>query len=141
MESITHALKTIFLLFLGVKYHGLLLGVPHPLWADAIFFTIYIWILYRYYMSYKPLPVPAKDFNVCIVGAGFSGINMAVKLKEIGVKYKIVEKSSRFGGTWWDNQYPGCACDVASHLYRYVFLEVFHPNSQSIQRLKKVYQQ
>ena len=53
-------------------------------------------------MSYKPLPVPATDFNVCIIGAGFSGIGMAVKLKEIGVKYKIIEKGCRFGGTWCD---------------------------------------
>ena len=42
---------------------------------------------------------------------------MAIKLKHIGVKFTILEKASKLGGTWWDNQYPGAACDVASHLY------------------------
>ena len=62
--------------------------------------------------------LPASDFSVCIIGAGFSGINMAVKLKELGIKFRIIEKDERLGGTWWENQYPGCACDVPSHMYR-----------------------
>ena len=52
-----------------------------------------------------------------MIGAGFSGLDMAIKLKEIGMKFTILEKSSKLGGTWWDNQYPGAACDVPSHLY------------------------
>ena len=52
-----------------------------------------------------------------IVGAGFAGLDAGVKLKEMGMKFTILEKSSRLGGTWWDNQYPGAACDIASHLY------------------------
>jgi cation diffusion facilitator CzcD-associated flavoprotein CzcO len=38
-------------------------------------------------------------------------------LKKIGVKFVILEKAKQLGGTWWDNKYPGAACDVASHLY------------------------
>ena len=117
MESITHTLKTVFLFYLGVQLRGLLFG-PQALLTDIIFYIIYIGVIFKYYTSYKPRPVPTKDFNVCIIGAGFSGIGMGVKLREIGVKYRIIEKSERLGGTWWDNQYPGCACDVPSHLYR-----------------------
>ena len=42
-----------------------------------------------------------------LVGSGFSGIDAAIKLKEIGVKFTILEKSESLGGTWYDNQYPG----------------------------------
>ena len=42
-----------------------------------------------------------------LVGSGFSGIDAAIKLKEIGVKFTILEKSEGLGGTWYDNQYPG----------------------------------
>ena len=61
----------------------------------------------------------AEDFNAIIVGAGFSGIEMGRRLNESGVKYVILEKSSGLGGTWYDNRYPGAACDVTSHLYRF----------------------
>ena len=117
MESITHTLKTLFLFYLGVQLRGLILG-PQDLLTDIIFYTLYIGVIFKYYTSYKPRPVATKDFNVCIIGAGFSGIGMGIKLREIGVKYRIIEKSERLGGTWWDNQYPGCACDIPSHLYR-----------------------
>src|SRR5262249_4388063 len=61
-------------------------------------------------------------FDVLIVGAGFSGIGMAIKLREAGVdSFVVIEKSEELGGTWYDNQYPGCACDVPSHLYSYSF--------------------
>ena len=56
--------------------------------------------------------------DVCIVGAGFSGLCMAVKLKKAGIKFKILEKSSHVGGTWNANRYPGCRCDVWSALYQ-----------------------
>ena len=52
-----------------------------------------------------------------IIGAGFSGLDMGIKLKEIGVRFTILEKSSNLGGTWFVNVYLGAACDVASHLY------------------------
>jgi len=59
---------------------------------------------------------------VAIVGAGFSGLCMAIKLKEAGIdSFVILEKASEVGGTWRENTYPGCACDVQSHLYSYSF--------------------
>ena len=60
--------------------------------------------------------------DVLIVGAGFSGICMAIKLREAGMNsFLIIEKSADIGGTWWDNRYPGCACDIPSHLYSFSF--------------------
>ena len=60
--------------------------------------------------------------HVAIVGGGFGGIGLGVKLKRAGVHtFTIFEKSERPGGTWWDNQYPGAEVDVWSHLYSYSF--------------------
>jgi len=64
----------------------------------------------------------ATDLDVAIIGAGFSGLCMAIKLKEAGYQsFKIFEKAGDLGGTWRDNRYPGCACDVPSHLYSFSF--------------------
>jgi cation diffusion facilitator CzcD-associated flavoprotein CzcO len=60
--------------------------------------------------------------DVLIVGAGFSGLCMAIKLREAGMdSFLIIEKGEEIGGTWWYNRYPGCACDVPSHLYSFSF--------------------
>ena len=60
--------------------------------------------------------------DVLIVGAGFSGLCMGIKLLEAGMNsFLIIEKSQDIGGTWWDNRYPGCACDIPSHLYSFSF--------------------
>lgn len=60
--------------------------------------------------------------NVLILGAGMSGLCMGIKLKERGIDdFLILEKSHGVGGTWLDNTYPGCGCDVPSHLYCYSF--------------------
>lgn len=60
--------------------------------------------------------------TVVIIGAGMSGICMAIKLRESGIDdLLILEKSSAPGGTWHDNTYPGACCDVASHLYSFSF--------------------
>ncbi len=60
--------------------------------------------------------------DVLIVGAGFSGLGMAIKLLEAGMKdFLLIEKSDEIGGTWYENRYPGCACDVPSHLYSFSF--------------------
>lgn len=65
---------------------------------------------------------PKADLDVAIIGAGFSGICMAIALKKAGYKsFRIFEKATDLGGTWRDNRYPGCACDVPSHLYSYSF--------------------
>ena len=62
------------------------------------------------------------SFEIAIIGAGFSGLCMAIKLKERGVDdFVLFEQAEEVGGTWRDNDYPGCACDVPSHLYSFSF--------------------
>lgn len=62
------------------------------------------------------------DVLVAIVGAGFSGLGMAIKLRDAGIEdFLIVEAASEVGGTWRDSKYPGAAVDVPSHLYSYSF--------------------
>ena len=62
--------------------------------------------------------------DVLIVGAGISGIGLAIKLQEAGItNVVILEKAADLGGTWRDNTYPGCACDVPSALYSYSFAQ------------------
>jgi len=56
-----------------------------------------------------------------IIGTGFSGLGMAIALQQRGVDFVILEKADDIGGTWRDNSYPGCACDIPSHLYSYSF--------------------
>lgn len=60
--------------------------------------------------------------DVLVVGCGFAGLCMGVRLKETGQKsFMIIEEGADVGGTWRDNHYPGCACDVPSHLYSLSF--------------------
>ncbi|MEU9022873.1 NAD(P)/FAD-dependent oxidoreductase [Actinomadura sp. NPDC048394] len=60
--------------------------------------------------------------SVVIIGSGFGGIGMAIRLREAGVHDVVVlEKADGLGGTWRDNTYPGAACDVPSHLYSFSF--------------------
>jgi cation diffusion facilitator CzcD-associated flavoprotein CzcO len=64
----------------------------------------------------------SESVDVLIVGAGFSGLCMAIQLKEAGWdSFLIIEKGEEIGGTWWYNRYPGCACDIPSHLYSFSF--------------------
>lgn len=75
-----------------------------------------------------PYQEPRKtDLQVAIVGAGFSGLCMAISLKKAGYRsFRVFEKAGDLGGTWRDNRYPGCACDVPSHLYSFSF----EPNAE-----------
>ena len=60
--------------------------------------------------------------GVAILGSGFAGLAMAIKLREAGRDdFVVLEKAHAIGGTWRDNHYPGCACDVPAHLYSYSF--------------------
>ncbi len=60
--------------------------------------------------------------RIAIIGAGPGGICMAIKLREAGFEdFVLLEKASGVGGTWNLNRYPGCACDVQSHLYSFSF--------------------
>src|SRR6478752_8585889 len=56
-----------------------------------------------------------------IIGSGFSGMGMAIELQRRGVDFLILEKADEIGGTWRDNTYPGCACDIPSHMYSFSF--------------------
>src|SRR5215210_3415487 len=63
-----------------------------------------------------------SEVGIAIVGSGFSGLCMAIKLREAGVEdFVVLERGARVGGTWWFNTYPGCGCDVPSHLYSFSF--------------------
>ena len=61
--------------------------------------------------------------DAIIVGAGFSGLYMLYKLKELGLTAKIIEAGKGVGGTWYWNRYPGARCDVESMEYSYSFCE------------------
>src|SRR5581483_2835569 len=61
------------------------------------------------------------DFTAIIIGAGMSGIAAAIYLQEAGVDFTIIEKDSAFGGTWYQNVYPGCGVDTPNHFYSYSF--------------------
>ena len=68
-----------------------------------------------------------EKVNVAIVGAGVGGLCAAIQLKKAGNdSVVILERSHEVGGTWRDNEYPGCACDVPSHLYSFSF----EPNTE-----------
>ena len=63
--------------------------------------------------------------KILIVGSGFGGLGMAIRLKQQGIHdFKIIERAAEVGGTWRDNTYPGVACDVPSHLYSFSFINV-----------------
>ena len=56
--------------------------------------------------------------RIVIVGAGFAGLGMGIALRRRGIRdFVVLERASSVGGTWRDNTYPGCRCDVPSHLY------------------------
>ncbi len=60
--------------------------------------------------------------QVGILGAGFGGLGTAIRLRQEGVEeFVIWERHADVGGTWWANSYPGCQCDVPSHLYSFSF--------------------
>jgi cation diffusion facilitator CzcD-associated flavoprotein CzcO len=63
-----------------------------------------------------------RHYEVAIAGAGFAGLGMAVRLRQEGVEdFVLLERSDALGGTWRDNHYPGCACDVPTPLYSFSF--------------------
>lgn len=81
-------------------------------------------------MARKQTPATAarsgrpQHVEVLVIGAGFSGIGAAIRLRDIGITdFIVLEKAAAPGGTWRDNTYPGCACDVPSALYSYSFAQ------------------
>jgi cation diffusion facilitator CzcD-associated flavoprotein CzcO len=91
-----------------------------------------------------PGPVEA-DHEVVIVGTGFSGIGAAIKLKEAGIEdFVVFDKAESVAGTWRENTYPGCACDVPSHMYSFSFeqnpdwSEMYAPQPEIREYLERV---
>ena len=64
---------------------------------------------------------PPPGFIALIIGAGISGLCAAIELAQAGIPYVIVERREALGGVWFDNRYPGAACDVPSYLYSFSF--------------------
>ncbi|KAF2263232.1 FAD/NAD(P)-binding domain-containing protein [Lojkania enalia] len=64
-----------------------------------------------------------RKLKVIVVGAGYSGIYMGIRIPERlrNVELVIYEKNAGVGGAWWENRYLGCACDVPSHSYQFSF--------------------
>jgi cation diffusion facilitator CzcD-associated flavoprotein CzcO len=60
--------------------------------------------------------------RIAIVGSGFAGLGLAIRLREAGIEdFVVLERADDVGGTWQANTYPGCQCDVPSHLYSFSF--------------------
>lgn len=64
---------------------------------------------------------PERPVTVAIIGAGASGLCLAIRLQQAGIPYVVLEKGADVGGTWNDNVYPGCGVDTPSHLYSLSF--------------------
>ncbi|WP_322062790.1 NAD(P)/FAD-dependent oxidoreductase [Paraburkholderia sp. J63] len=63
-----------------------------------------------------------EPLGIAIIGTGFAGLGMAIRLLQRGhTDFAVFEKAGSVGGTWRDNHYPGCACDVQSHVYSFSF--------------------
>jgi len=63
-----------------------------------------------------------RELRIAIIGAGPGGLCMGIRLKGAGFeRFEILERASGVGGTWYHNRYPGCACDIPSHLYSFSF--------------------
>ena len=71
--------------------------------------------------SQPPTPEQLADFSVLVIGAGMGGLNAAVQLQEAGIPFRIVEKNSAVGGTWYENRYPGARVDTPSRIFTHVF--------------------
>src|SRR3954449_9459138 len=63
----------------------------------------------------------AKSYDAVVVGAGFSGLYMLYRLRELGLSARVFERGGDVGGTWFWNRYPGARCDVESVDYQYSF--------------------
>ena len=85
-----------------------------------------------------------RHVRVAILGTGFSGLGIAIRLKQRGYDdFVLIEQAADVGGTWRDNTYPGCACDVPSNLYSFSFAlnphwsRVFPPQREILDYLRR----
>jgi cation diffusion facilitator CzcD-associated flavoprotein CzcO len=66
--------------------------------------------------------VPAETrFDALVIGAGFSGLYMLHRLRQLGIRTRVLERAENVGGTWLFNRYPGARCDIESIEYSYSF--------------------
>jgi cation diffusion facilitator CzcD-associated flavoprotein CzcO len=66
--------------------------------------------------------VTVQHHRVIVVGAGFAGVGLGVRLLQAGIEdFTILERNASVGGTWFEHTYPGCACDIPTHLYSFSF--------------------
>jgi cation diffusion facilitator CzcD-associated flavoprotein CzcO len=73
-------------------------------------------------MDTHAAPHPADHHDVVVIGTGFAGLAMAVALRTEGAEdFLVLERAASVGGTWRDNRYPGCGCDVPTPLYSFSF--------------------
>ena len=87
----------------------------------------------------------ARALRIVIVGAGFGGVAAAIELRRHGFDDVVVlERAEELGGTWHYNAYPGCACDVPSHMYSFSFAQrrdwsrLCSPREEILDYLKQV---
>ncbi len=85
----------------------------------------------------------ARHTRVAIVGSGFGGLGTAIRLTQEGERdFLVFERAEQLGGVWRDNSYPGCACDVESHLYSFSFARnpswsrAYSPQAEILQYLR-----
>ena len=90
-----------------------------------------------------PEPAP-QHFRAVVIGAGFGGLAAAHALKRAGEDFVVLEREREIGGVWRDNTYPGCACDIPSHLYSLSFApnphwtQAFSPQAEIRDYLRRV---
>ncbi|KAH7025578.1 hypothetical protein B0J12DRAFT_771672 [Macrophomina phaseolina] len=98
---------------LGGNLNDLPYGEASPIMAD--------------YGHYPAFDAKQRPIHVLVAGMGISGIALAIELKKRpNITFEIFEKNADVGGTWFENTYPGVACDLASHVYQYTF--AWNPN-------------
>ena len=68
---------------------------------------------------HKDALAPEREFSVAIIGAGESGLLTGLRLQQAGVPFTIYEKNAEVGGTWYENDYPGCRVDCNSFFYSF----------------------
>jgi 4-hydroxyacetophenone monooxygenase len=80
-----------------------------------------------------------RGFHVVVVGAGMSGLLAAIRLRQAGIPYTVIEKNADVGGTWFENTYPGCRVDSPNHIYSYSFAPTDWPQHFSQQGVLRDY--
>ncbi len=81
-----HTCTTFYFFLIGVISKNTLLDGDYSVLYTILYYLVLLWLVQMYWFSYEVPPVRRNNFRVLIIGAGFSGINMAIKLKQMGVK-------------------------------------------------------